>query len=404
MSNRCPVCLQPIPAGVSQAAIQARIQKLASPALESERKKLRQEFAMKLDAAQEAAQQQLDRKLRLEIRAAEARAKADAERRVKSQLAEAEKRASQAEDRTRREVSQARKEEQTRLRAESALAVKHAEKRAEERNSGALEKVQIQREKERIRYEGTVGSLQGKLEDLTRKLEMRSGEQFGAEAELDLYTELRRAFPEDHIDRISRGVKGADIQHKVIDGARVAGIIIYESKNTSTWQKSFIAQAKKYRTQYATPHVMIVSRAFPSKRKGLCVDCGVPIVESRMAISLAAIIREGVVAIGKLKLAGTFNAAKSQELYEYIVSDNFCTHFREIADQVNLLRDGQLKEKASHERMWQEESKIHERIQGSHRRVDAQINAIVRSSSSNGKSVSVAEMRRQSLNGETYIA
>jgi hypothetical protein len=178
--------------------------------------------------------------------------------------------------------------------------------------------------------------LQGQLDNLSRKLEKQSGEQLGAEAELDLFTELKHAFPGDRIERIGRGVKGADIVHQVMDGTKVAGRIIYESKNTSDWTKSFIAQAKKYQTQYETPHVLIVSRVFPSKEKGLCVVKDIPVVERRTAVALATVIREGVIEIAKLKLSGKFHDEKSQELFEYIVGDKFCTRFREMGGKHRL--------------------------------------------------------------------
>jgi len=128
-------------------------------------------------------------------------------------------------------------------------------------------------------------------------------------------------------------VKGADIVHEVMDGSKVVGRIIYESKNTSIWQNGFIAQAKKYQTQYETPHVLIVTRVFPSKRKGLCVVRDIPVVERRTAVALATIIREGVIEIAKLRLSGKFHDEKSQELFEYIVGHKFCTRFREMAEK-----------------------------------------------------------------------
>jgi hypothetical protein len=243
--------------------------------------------------------------------------------------------------------------------------------------------------------------LQGQLDNLSRKLEKQSGEQLGAEAELDLFTELKHAFPGDRIERIGRGVKGADIVHQVMDGTKVAGRIIYESKNTSDWTKSFIAQAKKYQTQYETPHVLIVSRVFPSKEKGLCVVKDIPVVERRTAVALATVIREGVIEIAKLKLSGKFHDEKSQELFEYIVGDKFCTRFREMAENIASLREQQQKERTWHENAWQAESKIHERIEGRHREVDAQIRAIVRGSSRR-ETLKVApgsELLRGSVNG-----
>ena len=58
---------------------------------------------------------------------------------------------------------------------------------------------------------------------------------------------LKQAFLGDRIERISRGVKGADIIHSIMDGARLCGTIIYESKNVSTWNNAFVSQAKNIR-------------------------------------------------------------------------------------------------------------------------------------------------------------
>ena len=104
-----------------------------------------------------------------------------------------------------------------------------------------------------------------------------------------------------------------------------------------------------------------------------------------MAVPLAAVIREGVIDIAKLRLSGKFRDEKSQELFEYIVGDKFCTRFREMAEGVASLREQQQKERTWHENAWQAEAKIHERIENRHREVDAQIRAIVRRGS-NGRS------------------
>ena len=270
-----------------------------------------------------------------------------------------------------------KEEFETRLVAER----ERARQKAEGENEAKLEKLQAEREKEKVRYEADLARFQGKLEDLSRKLEKQSGEQLGAEAELDLFMDLKHAFPADRIQRIGRGVKGADIVHEVMDGTKVAGRIVYESKNTLNWQNGFIAQAKKYQTQYDTPHVMIVTRVFPSKHKGLCVVRDVPVVEQCMVVALATVIREGVIEIAKLRLSGKCRNGKSQELFEYIVGDKFCTRFREMAEGIASLREQQQKERTWHENEWQAESKIHESIEGRHREVEAQIRAIVRGSS-----------------------
>lgn len=301
MSSQCPLCSQPLPEAIDQNELQSRIQKLTSPALALEKNRLKEEFESRLVAA--------------------------------------------------------RKEVEDRLEKEVTKSVRLAARESEVK----LGKLQAERERDKIRHEAESAKLQGKLEDLSRKLEKRSGEQLGVEAELDLFTELRHAFPDDKIERIGRGVKGADIVHQIMDGTKIAGRIVYESKNTSTWQNGYIAQAKKYQTQYETPHVMVVSRIFPSKHKGLCVVKGVPVIEKRVAVALATVIREGIIDIARLRLSGKFRDEKSQELFDYIVGDKFCTRFREIADGIASLRAQQQKERTWHENAWQAEAKIHER-------------------------------------------
>jgi len=377
MPGRCPVCGQSLPDAINQNELQVRIQKLATPALAAEKRKLKEEFDNQLATALEASRASTERRFERELRTAEARAQKDAELKLNKQLLDVEKRAKVAEARAKREVDQARKDAESCMKKEAALIARNLVRE----NEHKIAKIQNDREKEKVRYEAESARLQGKLEALSRKLERQSGEQLGADAEFDLYSELKRSFPEDRVERIGKGVKGADIVHEVREGARTAGRIIYESKNTLSWQNDFITQAKKYKTQYETPHVIIVTRVFPSKSKGLCVVKEIPIVDKRMAVALACVIREGIIEIAKLHVSGQSSDEKSQELYRYIASDKFTTRFKEIADCVASLREQQHKERIWHENAWQIGSKTHERMEGRHREVEAQIRAIVRGNS-----------------------
>jgi hypothetical protein len=97
-----------------------------------------------------------------------------------------------------------------------------------------------------------------------------------------------------------------------------------------------------------------------------------------MAVPLATVVREGIVEIAKLRLSGTHSNEKSLELYQYVVSDKFCTRFHEMAECIDSLREFQQKERTWHENAWHTESTIHDRIASRHREVDAQIRTIVR--------------------------
>lgn len=402
--QRCPLCGQLLPEAVTQDQIAAGIQKLASPVVVNERKRLEEEFETRLVAEKEIAKQGAEKALQREINDAEKRAKKaeeekekqlkevdkafkrqlevereavrrQAERELKREIDAAQKRAAQAEAESAQRVQRVEREMKQRLRKEVAQTVRTTTRETELK----LETLQAQREKERLRHEAEMAKLQGQLDTLSRRLEKQTGEQTGEEGELDLYQQLRQAFPGDRIERIGRGVKGADIVQHVMDGDNSPGRIVYESKNVSTWQNGFIAQAEKYRTQYETPYVMIVTRVFPRKEKDFCVVDSIPVLRPRMAMALSNIIREGIVEIGRLRLSAAGRDQKAHQLIEYVVSDKFTTRFREIADAVDALREQQRKERNSHENVWEAQSSLHDRIDKSHREVDAQMRSILSS-------------------------
>lgn len=243
-----------------------------------------------------------------------------------------------------------------------------------------IEKIENARQKDRTHFEMDRQKFQQQLDAMSRKLEKKTGEQLGDEGELDLLVELRKAFQKDRIERIGRGKKGADIVQEVTEDSKVVGRIIYESKNVSTWSNKFIEQAKKYQSQYDTPNVIVVSQAFPSKKKGLCILKGIPVVDLRQTVSLATIMREGILTVASLRLSGQARDEKAQELFDYIISDKFVTRFREVGEHVTTLRDRQLKEREWHEIAWEQQKRIYDQLDSRRREIDSHIKAITISS------------------------
>jgi hypothetical protein len=171
---------------------------------------------------------------------------------------------------------------------------------------------------------------------------------------------------------------------------RIAGCIVYESKNVSTWLNTFITQAKKYHTQYETPYVMVVSRVFPKKQCGMCVVDDVPVIEPRLAATLAGVMREGILEIAKLRLTKVGTDGKAQELFGYVVGNEFQTRFRDMADAVDGLKDIQKAGRTWHENQWAKESRLHAQIEGRHREVNAKLQLIVKAGGSDRKPMAVA--------------
>ncbi len=355
MARVCPLCGQPLPKALDQHELEHRLKQLVSPALASERQKLEREYRQRAAAERDAG-------------------KREAERSFQRQLAQAQQRADRAE----REKLQAA--ERARREAEKAAErnVSQAVRLATRENEAKLEKLETTRERDRLRYEADRTKLQTQLDVMSRKLEKQTGEQLGQEAETDLLAQLQKAFAGDRMEPIGRGVKGADIVQHVIEDGKEVGRVVYESKNVSGWQNKFITQAKRYQTQYDTPNIVIVTRAFPKKTKGLCIVKGMPIVEPRMAVALASILRDGIVEIARLRITQVARDEKAQQLFDYITTDKFRTRFGEIADSVGSLREQQQKERDWHENAWEAETKLHDKIDARRREIDVQIKSITR--------------------------
>jgi hypothetical protein len=360
---KCPVCQQPLPEAIDTEELQFRLQTITDRAVALEKRAFENEFNKRLPkllaAERQRTEQTAERKVRQEL---------------KQELTAANKRAEKAEQEKNREVQRTQRDADRKAEQRAKLAAREVASR----NRDEIEKMQKNRDLERARYENDISRLQNQLEQLSRKLDKQVADQLGKEAEVDLLLELNKAFPCDRIEPVRRGVKGADIIHDIMVDAKRVGRIIYESKNVSNWSNNFIVQAKSYQTQYDTPNVIIVSRCFPQKKKGLCILKSIPIVDPRMAVCLASIMREGICEIGHARSTRIGRNDKATLLFDYILSDKFVTRFREIAESVEALRERQQKARDWHENAWDEESSLYDRIDSRRREVDSQIRVIVK--------------------------
>jgi hypothetical protein len=389
---RCPLCNQILPEGLDENKLQHRMQQLLSPAVAEERRKLEQEHRKRVSVERESARREAERafgqealQLRKQLERAE-RGKKEAIEEARCQAEKTAEREFGREtlqlrrqlERSEREKKQAIAEARSEAENTAARNVEQAVRLATRESETKLEKLETARERDRIRSEAERVKLQTQLDEMSRKLEKHTGEQLGQEAETDLLTQLKQAFSADKIEPIGRGVKGADIVQYVREDGKDVGRIVYESKNVSSWQNKFVSQAKRYQSQYDTPNVMIVTSAFPRKKKGLCVVKDLPVVEPRLAVALASILRDGILEVARLRITQVERERKGHQLFDYIVGDKFRTRFGEIADSVMSLREHQQKERDWHENAWESETKLHEKIDARRREIDSQIKSITR--------------------------
>ncbi len=193
--------------------------------------------------------------------------------------------------------------------------------------------------------------LKQKLEDATRQLEKQSNEELGDGAEVDLYVGLKKAFPDDLITRVKKGVAGADIKHEVHVDGRYCGKVVYDSKNRNNWKFSYAEQLRKDQLAEEADHAILATRKFPANTREMTGVNGVLLVNPARAVVLAGVIRESLIRLSTVKLSEQGKKDKQHKLYEFIMSANCENLFKRVADEVENLRKLDIKEKTQQEKM-----------------------------------------------------
>ena len=145
--------------------------------------------------------------------------------------------------------------------------------------------------------------LKQKLEDVTRQLEKKSNEELGDGAEVDLYIDLKKAFPDDVITRVKKGVAGADVKHAVHVDGRFCGKIVYDAKNRNNWKTAYAEQLRNDQLAEEADHAILATRKFPANTRELTGVNGVHLVNPARAVILAGFFRETLIRLSTVKLS-----------------------------------------------------------------------------------------------------
>lgn len=141
---------------------------------------------------------------------------------------------------------------------------------------------------------------------LREALRTRFAERF------ELEISLRRSFPQDLIEPVTKSVKGGDIIHKVMaPSGQVVGTIIWEAKNKRSWPNTFddywIDRIKETQRTIVANYAIIVSDVLPKSIDGMLLHYGVWVCETRMALNLARALRASLLdGLDDSQPAGTY--------------------------------------------------------------------------------------------------
>jgi hypothetical protein len=335
--HRCPVCDQPIGQDL-QRRIEAR---------------QREHYEMAL-------------------RRARAEATAAAEQQVADARSEARQAAVALGERLAEFQAKLAQEQQVRLAVEQQMSALKAEQHAviEARLaevSDGLEraKVDLQREKEAavLAEKAKVLKLQTELQDMQRKLEGKSAHELGEGSEVDLYQELRAAFEFDRIQRVPKGVNGADVIQEVVHNGKVCGKILFDAKNRDAWQNAFASKLKADKLAQGADHAILSSNKFPRDKSQIHCQDGVIVANPMRVVAIVEILRDQLVRMHELRVSNEQRGSKTVELYAFITSEQFRQLVEQVEAQAGKMLDLDAKEQEAHRRVWDQRNKLIRAVQ-----------------------------------------
>lgn len=367
-------------------------------------------FAIEVSAAVTAS---IREQLRSEFEA-DARKKERALSQLKAQLDEKEQRLTREKQSIDEEVSQKLKEQLAKVRAEAEkaaaerLTVEIADAKAQiqdkdkkiaaahkveldlrkkarelEERQGELElevarKVDSEREKIRqdalkafaeehrlkdLEKEKVIQDLRKALEDAKRKAEQGSMQTQGEVLELDLENQLASSFPFDQIEPVPKGVRGADVVHRVLNSAHhPCGIIVWESKHTKNWSDGWIQKLKDDQRAIGGDIAVIVTEAMPKDLDNFGFLEGVWVTNPIVAIGLGTALRRHLIDVAFARRASEGKSEKMEALYGYLSGPEFRQKVEAIVETFTIMQAQLEKERRAMTKIWNEREKQIQRI------------------------------------------
>jgi len=193
---------------------------------------------------------------------------------------------------------------------------------------------------------------QAKFEELQRKLDDKTAAELGEGAEIRLYKALKEAFPEDRIREVKDGAPGADVIQEVVLNGKVAGKIVFDSKNRGQWRWDYVTKLRQDQIAEGADHAILSTNKFPKETRELHLHDGVIIACPARVVVLAAILRSHILATHELRMSNDERAAKTEKLYAYVTSSQCRQLIESIETLVGRIEKIDVDELKAHKAWW----------------------------------------------------
>jgi len=256
-----------------------------------------------------------------------------------------------------REATVQQRETQLRVREQNIQkAIEATRKKTIEETSETIEKEYHTRE---LQHQKVVSDLKKQLTDAKRRLEQSSQQAQGEVIELELEKVLSTTFPYDDVRPISKGKLGADIVQRVVSPAgQDCGTIIWESKNTKNWNKSWVTKLRVDQRREKAEFAVLVSLALPKDLNSRFGQVsGVWVTDFALAVGLATALRTTLLEVARVRMVSKGKTETMEVLYQYLMSTEFRQRVEAIVEAFRTMREDLDKEKQATEKNWAKREK-----------------------------------------------
>jgi hypothetical protein len=247
---------------------------------------------------------------------------------------------------------------QEKLSKEKEAFEKQEEKIKELARKKAEEEVELKLKEKDLQLE----QIKKANQELNRKLEQGSQQLQGEALEVNLEEKLIALFPTDEFLPVPKGVEGADIWQKVKFREKVVGSIIWETKRTKAWSKSWIPKLKDDLGKVSASEAILVSQTLPEGTVGFDRKEGVWITSYENAINICRYVRFLITTVASIKSSTNHTEEEWGLVRDYMMSDAFKHRMQAHFDNINILRSTLEAEKRSTILRWKKQEGIIEKL------------------------------------------
>lgn len=204
-----------------------------------------------------------------------------------------------------------------------------------------------------VEKEQTILSMQRQIEELKRRAEQGSQQLQGEAQEIELESQLRRAFPFDSIDPVPKGEHGVDIVHGIrATNGQKCGMIVWEAKRTKNWNDNWLAKVRDDQRATQAEVAIIVSQALPDGVDTFDLIDGIWVSSQRCAIPMGIVLRHWMIECAALRQAGEGQQTKMEMIYQYLTGPRFRHRIEAIVERSSDMIADLDRERKSTTRLW----------------------------------------------------